>query len=52
MAEPPDHHIEEAARRAHELLLPGLFPGRVAVLPLGSPAITARGLPRQPTTSL
>ncbi len=21
MAEPPDHHIEEAARRAHELLL-------------------------------
>ena len=21
MAEPPDHHIEQAARRAHELLL-------------------------------
>jgi len=34
MAEPPDHHIEEAARRAHELLLlaksaaPGAGPGK------------------------
>ena len=36
MAEPPDRHVEEAARRAHELLLlaksaaPGGGPGEAA----------------------
>jgi len=43
MAEPPNHHIEEAARRAHELLLlaksaaPGAGPGESGSDTTGEP---------------